>query len=358
MKKHLIYAICVSWIIAQAPPGYYSSADGLESEALRLALHQIIDNHQAQSYSSLWTHVQSTDDKPNGKVWDMYSDIPGGTPPYEYTFGSDQCGNYNSENDCYNREHSWPKSWANDTYPMNTDLFHIYPTDGYVNGRRSNYPFGEVNNPTWTSMNGSKLGPNVTSGYTGVVFEPIDGYKGDFARSYFYMSTRYHTEDSSWDETPMTDGADIKPWAVSLLLDWHHDDPVSQKETDRNNAVFAIQQNRNPFIDHPEWADCIWSGNCDLSTEVITPEYISLLKNYPNPFNPVTTIQLTVKTNEFGSLKIYDISGKLTEILFEDEWISGTNEFVWNADGVSSGIYFIQFVFNDKIESKKILLLK
>jgi len=69
----------------------------------------------------------------NGYVWDMYSDVPGGTPAYYFTFGDDQCGNYSGEGDCYNREHSFPKSWYGDVLPMNTDLFHLYPTDGWVN---------------------------------------------------------------------------------------------------------------------------------------------------------------------------------------------------------------------------------
>ena len=96
-------------LFAQVPDNYYDSANGLDGETLRSALHDIIDNHDSKSYSSLWTHFQSTDQKSNGKVWDMYSDIPGGTPPYEYTFITNQCGNYGGEGDCYNREHSWPK---------------------------------------------------------------------------------------------------------------------------------------------------------------------------------------------------------------------------------------------------------
>jgi len=358
MKKLSLFTLCASLVTAQPPSGYYSSAEDLEGQELRLALHQIIDNHQAQSYSSLWTHFQSTDQKQNGKVWDTYSDIPGGTPPYEYTFVSDQCGNYNSENDCYNREHSWPKSWSNDDYPMNTDLFHLYPTDGYVNGRRSNYPYGEVNNPTWTSMNGSRVGPNITAGYSGVVFEPIDGYKGDFARTYFYMSTRYYTEDAGWDENDMVDGADLKPWAVAMLLDWHHEDPVSQKEINRNNAVFAIQQNRNPYIDHPEWVDCIWDGDCDLSTTNLVPQTITAIKNYPNPFNPVTTIQIFTDNFVIGSVYICDISGRTIDIIVEDNLISGEISFTWNAQSHPSGIYFVQFISEGVIHTKKIVLLK
>ena len=237
---------------------YYQSAEGLYGEELQIALHEIINDHNSQSNSSLWIHFQSTDKKSNGKVWDMYSDIPDGTPPYEFTFVTDQCGNYSQEGDCYNREHSWPSSWFNNNYPMKTDLFHLYPTDGYVNNRRANYPFGEVGTSTWMSENGSKVGNCSYQNCEGTVFEPIDEYKGDFARTYFYMSTRYFGEDSGWDENIMVDGAVLKPLAVNLLIDWHESDPVSEKELDRNETVYEIQGNRNPYIDHPEYADRVW----------------------------------------------------------------------------------------------------
>ena len=244
---------------AQAPAGYYNSANGKTGTELRQALHDIIDNHTTISYNQLWTAFWTTDNKGNNVVWDMYSD----GASYSYSYYSktgDQCGNYDSEGDCYNREHSWPKSWfdGKESSIPGRDLHHIFPTDGYVNAQRSNHPFGEVNNPTWTSQNGSKLGPCSTSGYSGTVFEPIDEYKGDFARAYFYMSTRYYGEDSSWGSSGMTNKSEILPWAMTLLLSWSDNDPVSQKEIDRNEVVYGIQGNRNPFIDHPEYAHLIW----------------------------------------------------------------------------------------------------
>jgi len=249
--------------VAQIPVGYYNSAEGKSGETLKNALFLIVKDHTELSYSALWTAFYTTDDKQNGKVWDMYSDKPDLTPPYEFAFGSNQCGNYNSEADCYNREHSFPKSWFNDATPMYTDLFHLYPTDGYVNGKRSNYPFGEVSSPTWTSLNGSKLGNCSYAGYTGIVFEPIDAYKGDFARSYFYMVTRYHNVVSGWNSEMLNGTAfpAFSTWAKNMLLEWSKQDPVSQKEIDRNNDVYNLfQHNRNPFIDHPEYAELIW-GN-------------------------------------------------------------------------------------------------
>jgi endonuclease I len=125
--------------------GYYNTAQGLTGNSLKIALHNIIDNHTQVSYNGLWKPIKKQIEKPNGKVWDMYSDIPSGTPPYNFTFVTDQCGNYAVEGDCYNREHSWPKSWFNNLSIPESDLFHVYPTDGKVNGLRSNYPYGNVN---------------------------------------------------------------------------------------------------------------------------------------------------------------------------------------------------------------------
>jgi endonuclease I len=251
-----LLALCAQGF-GQIPAGYYDSAEGLNGEGLQAELHNIINGHTIVTYTSIWIHFQNTDAKSNGKVWDMYSDFPG-NPLYEYTFTDDQCGTYNQEGDCYNREHSFPASWYGDQSPMNTDLFNIYPTDGYVNGQRANYPFGVVNSPSWTSQNGSKRGNNSTTGYSGLVFEPIDAYKGDFARTMFYMATRYYGEDAGWPGSDMTQGAQLLPWAQELMMVWHEQDPVSQKEIDRNNAVYGIQSNRNPFIDHPVYVNYIW----------------------------------------------------------------------------------------------------
>ena len=226
------------------------------------ALHHIIKDHTALSYSALWGAMYYTDRKSNGEVWDMYSDRPGSTPAYTYTFFDDQCGNYSGEGSCYNREHSFPKSWFSDASPMYTDIFHLYPTDGYVNGQRGNLPFGEVSNPTWTSTNGSKKGPCSYPGYSGTVFEPIDEYKGDFARTYFYMATRYYDQMYSWSNVVNngTRHPAFEEWVVNLLLEWHTNDPVSEKEINRNNVIYeSYQHNRNPFIDHPEYASLIWS---------------------------------------------------------------------------------------------------
>ena len=306
-------------------------------------MHNIIDNHNVESYGDLWSDFEETDKKSNGYVWDMYSDVPGSNPPYNYTFFSDQCGNYGGEGDCYNREHSFPKSWFGGTVsPMYTDLFHIVPTDGYVNNRRSNYPFGEVGNASWTSLNGSKVGSCNYPGYSGTVFEPIDEYKGDFARNYFYMATRYFQEDNSWPGSAMVNGAQPKPWALELLHDWHESDPVSQKEIDRNDAVYDIQDNRNPFIDHPEYVDYIWftAGLDDYIND-----FKSKISVFPNPVSDFCNVKFSsiIDVNNIDFL-LTNILGKYLETDFT---INGQTIKINTVD-LNKGIYFLIIIDKSK----------
>lgn len=268
-----ITTVCIAF--AQPPPGYYDAAAGLSGPALKAALNDIISPHTVHTNAQLWNDFMSTDkraDDPN-KVWDIYSDIPGGSAPYLFSFGTDQCGTYNGEGDCYNREHSVPQSWFNSNTPMVTDLHHIYPTDGWVNARRGDLPYGLVGAVDFQSQNGTKVGSSITPGYGGTVCEPIDAFKGDLARTYFYMMTRYMPLVGSWTSDAFSSG-DLSPWAENLLLSWSAADPVSQKEIDRNNAVYAIQNNRNPFIDHPEWAYYIWGPTASVHEPTATAPQI------------------------------------------------------------------------------------
>ena len=334
MKRLLLFvigfALAVS-VSAQAPANYYNSANGLTGNQLKIALHNIIKGHTSISYSQIWNAFWSTDNKGNSVVWDMYSDRPGGTPPYTYYLGTDQCGNYDSEGDCYNREHSWPSSWFNDQSTPRTDMHHIFATDGYVNNRRGNFPFGEVRSATWTSQNGSKLGSCKTSGYSGTVFEPIDAYKGDFARAIMYMSVRYYTEDSSWGNSDMTTKSVIKPWAIAMLLNWSEQDPVSQKEIDRNNAIYNdYQHNRNPFVDHPEYARMIWDPTWSAD-------------EHENP----TDLHA-------DQIKVYDISGRK---LIQNNNIKNDNEIIEIQKKLKQGCYLIQYIQGNRVIKNEKLLV-
>ena len=295
-----VLSLILSAVSGQVPPGYYNAAAGKTGEALQIALYNIIKGHTVVSYTpGVWNAFYSTDAKSNGKVWDMYSDIPGGTPPYEYTFGTSQCGTGGggAEGDCYSREHSFPKSWFGDVAPMNTDLFHIFPTDQYVNNMHNNNPLAVVGTATAISLNGSKKGGCATPGYSGTVFEPIDSYKGDFARAYFYMATRYENVIATW---PAIDpiGANVldgtsypafQTWYLNLLIQWNTQDPVSAKEIARNDSVYKIQHNRNPFIDHPEYVAAVWmpGGPKPEPTNHVT----GFMANTGSP--PYSTLNLT-----------------------------------------------------------------
>ena len=261
---------------AEAPAGYYSTAENKTGRDLLSALHNKMGSHTNVGYDGLLTLYKTSDVYPDGKIWDMYS-------TKHWNYGT-TCGNYSVVGDCYNREHSMPKSWFSNASPMNSDAFHIYPTDGKVNGQRSNYPYGECANGTYLPANGSvrplgKLGTSTFPGYSGRVFEPDDEYKGDFARSYFYMAAAYYDRIGSW-HSDMLAGNNFpafKTWAVNLLLKWHRQDPVSEKEIKRNDVVYGRQRNRNPFIDHPELVEYIWGdkvGQPWTPGGVAEPEFV------------------------------------------------------------------------------------
>jgi endonuclease I len=248
----------VSWALpsslSSSAASYYQGIDfSLSGAELKTALSKKILTHTSLGYSNVGESVFEKTDNKDGKVWDMYSN-------QSFSF-SESGGNYKKEGDCWNKEHTVPQSLFNEQEPMRSDLFHLYPTDGYVNNRRSNYPHAEVGSAVFTSSNGTKVGTSKTSGVSGNVCEPIDEYKGDFARSYFYMVTCYQSRVTNW----VTFAAfakntypSLSSWAITLYEKWSAEDPVSQKEIDRNEAVYGLQKNRNPFIDYPGIETKIW----------------------------------------------------------------------------------------------------
>lgn len=347
------------------PAGYYDAAAGLSGEALRAALHDIIDAHTPVSYDFAWTAYYTTDDKPNGKVWDIYSDVPGGIPPYEYTFGVDEGGEGGAEGNGYSREHTFPKSWfGGEVSPMFTDLFALYPCDTHVNGTRGTLPYGEVDSPGWVSLNGSRRGPCSTPGYAGEAFEPIDAYKGDLARTYFYMSTRYHGEDAAWPGGPMTDGADLLPWANVMLRAWHAQDPVSLKEIERNGTIFGFQSNRNPFIDHPEFVEAVFGDATGVAVAASEGARLTLEASSPNPFGPSTVVRFSLPTAAAHvSLGVFDVAGRRVRALHDGPVDAGAHERAWDgrndAGGrVASGTYFVRLVAGERTLVRKATLLQ
>nr|WP_315029373.1 endonuclease [uncultured Chryseobacterium sp.] len=279
MKKIILFSLFAGLAQAQAPAGYYNSANGLSGAALKTALSSIITNgHQDKGYNGLWTAYKTTDiDKDyenDGTILDIYSEKPVGADPYNYKPGTNQCGTYSMEGNCYNREHVIPQSFFNEASPMVADIHFIRATDGKVNGMRSNYPYGKVGNATFTSKNGSKLGTSSSSGYSGTVFEPIDEFKGDVARMIFYFVTRYQSKLSSFSSGNMLGSSafpGLQTWELNTLLAWHNQDPVSQAEVKRNNASYTYQGNRNPFIDNPNYVNLIWGSSPNTGGGTTTP---------------------------------------------------------------------------------------
>lgn len=264
MKSNRLYRLVIALMTVGAclgasatiPPGYYSSLDGKSGQALKNAIHDLTLRHTVLSYYSLWNYFPETDCYPENKnkVWDMYSD-------YNYYFGNTRG---------MNREHSLPKSWwapsgENENtvlYPSYTDLMHLYPADAEANTAKYYWPLGEVSSITFN--NGvTKVGTPKTGqgGGCSQVFEPDNRYKGDFARTYFYMACTY--QHYNWRHTYMLTNNNWKTlndWSIDLLCRWARNDAVSDKEVARNDAVQKCQNNRNPFIDIPELFEYIW-GN-------------------------------------------------------------------------------------------------
>ena len=287
MKRTLLFVLCSIFVLSMAAktvtpaaslPAYYEAIDGKSGKALFDAVQKVTKTgYSSLGYDGLWSAYQYTDLHDNGYVWDMYSDCTW------KSLSSNRCGSYSDECDCFNREHSIPKSWyGGTTSGPGCDIFHLVPTDGKVNGMRSNYLFGEVSSATYNKQ-GNKLGSaksitiingNTIAGNEGTsiscsaskVFEPRDEYKGDFARGYMGALLRWAGEKNFTDgegsktftSTFTTGSFGLTKYGVALLMKWHRQDPVSQKEIDRNNGIQQTQGNRNPFIDYPYLAEFIW----------------------------------------------------------------------------------------------------
>ena len=248
------------------------------SYSLFTTLQTLTFTTKTWDYGDLWTLYGSCfyKDSPNGKIKDYYSNTT------NYTYSTNQCGSYSGEGSCYNREHSVPKSWwGGSETKQGADPFIVFPTDGYVNNRRSNYPFGVVSSTTYTSNNKySKLGSaNSSYGYSGTVFEPADEVKGDFARLVFYACVRYSSSTSNYASQPTYkwtsaegtstfsgsaptssnfNGFCLTNYAIKLFTEWHNKDKPDEWERNLNDRIYSKQSNRNPFVDHPEYVNTLW----------------------------------------------------------------------------------------------------
>ena len=370
MKKNftlLAFLLCSVIGLAQIPAGYYSTATG-SGYTLKTQLKNIIDNNTnsigTANYADMWTlftlpAFRDTYYDNDNSLLDIYSEIPTAQETvgnYPYTSTSEQCGSYSGEGDCYNREHTLPQAvWGNGNYPMYSDAHFVLPTDGYVNNRRDSYPYGIVPSPTYTSSNGSKLGQNSNAsyaiGYTGIVFEPIDEFKGDIARAMLYFATRYEDQIPSWSYV-MFNGTSNQVFTntfLNIMLTWHNIDPVSSYEIAKNNAVYLFQGNRNPFIDNPAYVCQIYTAQCTaLSSDSFAFE--NGISIYPNPAvnNEVTISSET----ELKSIVLYNINGQIIQEIKNPTRVDNS----YKVNNLSSGFYLVQMASENAVATKKVIV--
>lgn len=362
------------------PAGYYDTVSTQTCAALKSVLKwRTTQDMTPRTYGALWNQYGISDVKTGeaatnvvtgtpynystqSVIWDIYSDKPGpNNDPYEFTPMTAQCGNYSREADCYNREHSVPQSWfggnaSSGTAGTESDYHFIFPTDGKVNAVRNNYMYGEVTSPTFTSLNGSKLGPCAFPGITGTVFEPIDEYKGDLARAFFYFVTRYEDKMPLWSGgtegkqafDPTTFPSIDLPY-LKMMLKWHYQDPVSQKEIDRNNAAYSFQGNRNPYIDHPEYVSLVWNNTCTGLSTLPPVDSISIagklngdnIKLEWKVINESNSLQYDVERsiNKIDFIKIGTVKpNNISQYLYNDENVSalGNHQLFYRLKKINS----------------------
>ena len=297
---------------ADIPPEYYKSADGKKKAELKTAFHNIIVPASVLDYGSgagrTWSGFYQTDRFNDNQVRDRYS--------YGvFYFPSGSSAQSASAASGMNIEHSFPKSWwgkiENLAYK---DLFNLMPCEISINTAKSNYAMGVVT--TVKTSNGcTKVGKGSAGNKTANLWEPADEWKGDFARSYFYMVTAY--SDLTWTGEGLTmleqdEWPTLQPWAYELFVEWNRKDPVDDIERERNEAVYGIQGNRNPFVDFPNLAEYIWGDSVDYAFDVnasipekagfeVTPEYIDFAAQTTEPSNSVhvSVVMKTAKNNLF-----------------------------------------------------------
>lgn len=358
MKKiyFLLTFLCAAVAFSQPPAGYYNSATGT-GYTLKTQLYNIIKNHNDRGYAGLYTTYLTSDKdffyENDGTMLDVYSENPTGSE-CAFTYGTGQDDGTLGNNECerYNREHLVPQSVFGAATPMYSDAHFVLPSDKHVNGQRGDLPFGKVNTANWTSVNGSKRGANLNSdysaGYSATVFEPIDEFKGDIARCLLYFATRYEDVVAGYSYV-MFNGTSNQVFSqpfLNILLTWNTIDPVSQREITRNNAIYARQGNRNPFIDNNTYVNRIWGA--PLATDNF--DALATVSIFPNPAN---NHQVTISgVAEINNLELYTVNGQLLRKIEHPEFQNNA----YTMENLPSGFYLLKIATADSATVKKLMV--
>ena len=309
---------------SQIPSGYYNSAEGLAGDALKSALHNIIDNHTEKSYNAIRYILDETDRDPNNSnnVILIYK-------------GSSVSGVWDS-GATWNREHVWAKSHGDfgTSAPAGSDLHHIRPADPSVNSSRGNKDFDNGGTPHHEAIG---------CFHDSDSWEPRDEVKGDVARMMFYMAVRYEGDVSGEPDLELVDYTGTSGsifGKLSALRQWHEQDPVDDFERNRNNVIYSHQGNRNPFIDHPEYVEAMFNPP-STNASLIEKDAIEI---YPNP----VLNELNVVAPENTTRELYTIIG---------EKLKSWKEETIDVSDLDAGIYFVivKDNFGVTIKNQKII---
>jgi endonuclease I len=285
MRYIIILSFIITSLFADIPEGYYDSANGLSGEVLKAALHDIINDHIEFPYTSTstdtWDILKETDRDP---------DNPDNVILFYTGWSVDAQQEYNNGSG-WSREHVWAKSHGDFGTSMGagTDVHNLRPCDISVNSSKGNKDF-DNGGEEYIDPDGGPTGCYRTT-YT---WEPREAVKGDVARMIFYMATRYEGDNGEVDlevvdYAPSSPNGEPVHGIFSTLMEWHAEDPVDEFEENRNDIIYEdYQENRNPFIDHPEYVELIYNPVFSENNQMSPKQYS--ISNYPNPFNPTTTI--------------------------------------------------------------------
>lgn len=272
------------------PIGFYNGTEGKKGTELKQLLHEKINNHVDFSYNQ-------------AKYIMNYSDADPANPNNVILFYSQISRNsslYGTGAGFINREHVWAKSHGNFSgiRPMDGDALNLRPEDGLVNENRGNLDFDNV------QPNGTQDATATSCWYNQSAYEPGPLTKGQVARILFYMATRYEGTDGEMDlelVSKLNNYPEAKFGNLTTLMEWNNQYPPSAMERQRNDRIFRIQQNRNPFVDHPEFANYIWGnvnptgiefGNFSMNPEFPTPEDTPAISVTIKNANPLADVSL------------------------------------------------------------------